>query len=96
MLYTIQQFEKGLNYCAGLTVTCDSPWVWGNGLGATSDIKELPFRTLLESDSIDWEQHLEELRDGLAFRMQTDGTLFQDRYIWLKAKLAAEGIFNHL
>jgi len=96
LLHTIQQFEKDLNYCAGLTVTCDSPWIWGNYLDAASDIKELPLRTMLESDSIDWEQHLEQLRDGLMFRMQSDGTLFQDRDIWLKAKLAAEGLFNHL
>lgn len=96
LLHTIHQFEKDLNYCKSLAVTCDSPWIWGNDLDAASEIKELPLRTLLESDSIDWEQHLEELRDGLAFRKQADGTLFQDRDIWLKAKLAAEGLFDHL
>lgn len=96
ILHTLHKFEKDLNYCAGLSVTCDSPWIWGNELDAASDVKELPLRTLLESDSIDWEQHLKELRDGLVFRMQSDGTLFQDRDIWLKAKLAAEGLFDLL
>lgn len=96
LLHGIQQFEKDLNYCLSLTVTCDSPWIWGNDFDASSDIKDLPLRTLLESDSIDWEVHLTELRDGLAFRRQQDGTLFQDRDIWLKAKLAAEGLFGYL
>ncbi len=96
LLHTVQQFEKDLNYCASLTVTCKSPWIWGNDIEASSDIKELPLRTLLESDSIDWEQHLMELRDGLIFRKQADGTLFQDRDIWLKAKQATDGLFDYL
>lgn len=96
LLHTIRQFENELNYCKSLVVTCDSPWVWGSNWGSATDINELPLRTLLESDSIDWERHLEELRDGLSFRRQSDGTLFQDRDIWLKAKLAIEGLFDRL
>lgn len=96
LLHTIQQFEKELNYCCSLTVTCDSPWIWGGDMFGSSEIKELPLRTLLESDSIDWEFHLVYLRDGLVFRKQNDGTLFQDRDIWMKAKLATEGLFRNL
>lgn len=96
LVHSIRQYEQQLNHCSSLIVSCDSPWIWGNDIDATSDLKELPLRTLLESDSIDWEHHLTELRDSLIFRTQKDGTLYQDRDIWLKAKLASEGLFRYL
>lgn len=95
-LESIKLFEKDFNSTLDLMVTCDSPWVWGHSFDTTTEIKALPLRTLLQSDSIDWQCHLSVLRDGLNFRTQPNGALYQDRDIWLKAKTALDGMFKLL
>ncbi|QLE78505.1 hypothetical protein FLM55_01595 [Francisella sp. Scap27] len=93
LLLTITNLEKDFNYWASLAVTCDSPLIWGNKNNVSSDIKEVPLRTLLEGDSIDWEPYLKNLRESLSFRFQKNGVLYQDRDIWLKAKLTISSLF---
>lgn len=95
-LESIRLFEKDFNSTLDLMVTCESPWVWGHSLETTAEIKALPLRTLLQSDSIDWQYHLSMLRDGLNFRTQPNGALYQDRDIWLKSKIALDGMFKFL
>lgn len=95
-LDSIQLFERDFNNTLDLMVTCESPWIWGHSLDKTVNITELPLRTLLQSDSLDWQYHLTELRDGLNFRTQPNGNLYQDRDIWLKAKNASDGMFQFL
>ncbi len=95
-LESIKLFEKDFHSTLDLIVTCESPWVWGHSLKMTTEIKALPLRTLLQSDSIDWHYHLSVLRDGLNFQTQPNGALYQDRDIWLKAKIALDGIFKFL
>ncbi|MFL0959963.1 hypothetical protein [Vibrio parahaemolyticus] len=96
ILITIRAYEKDLQHLYGMVVTCESPWVWGHSIGEFDDLKELPLRTLLQSDSIDWEQYLPYLRDSLKFRKQPNGALFQDRDIWLQAFNTVEGLFKYI
>ncbi|WP_339086847.1 hypothetical protein [Shewanella chilikensis] len=96
ILLTIRSYEQDLKNSYEMVVTCESPWVWGHDIGAFDDLTELPLRTLLESDSIDWEHHLSELRESLKFRKQPNGVLFQDRDIWLQAHNAAKGLFQYI
>ena len=96
ILNSVKGYERNLLDAYSMVVTCESPWVWGNDIDAADDINELPLRTLLQSDSIDWEYHLKYLRDSLKFRVQPSGELFQDRDIWLKALTASEGLFKYL
>ncbi|EIL88254.1 hypothetical protein UU9_13231 [Rhodanobacter fulvus Jip2] len=96
LLKTIQGYEHDFELCVAKPVTCQAPWVWGNDFGAADKVQEVPLRTLLQSDGIDWEQHLPIVAQGLKFRVLPDGELIQDRDIWLRAHLAAEGIFRYL
>lgn len=96
ILNSVKGYEQNLQKALSMVVTCDSPWIWGNDMDASTDIKELPLRTLLQSDSIDWEYHLKYLRDSLAFRIQPNGELFQDRDIWLQALNASDGLFKYI
>jgi hypothetical protein len=96
VLVSVKSYEADLKDCYSMIVTCEQPWIWGHNFDAANDIKELPLRTLLASDSIDWKAHLEELRDSLAFRKQPNSELFQDRDIWLMAYNAAKGLFRFI
>ncbi|MGS1014571.1 hypothetical protein ACVCL0_06680 [Rhodanobacter sp. UC4450_H17] len=96
LLKTIQGYEHDFELCAAKPVTCQAPWIWGNDFGAADNVQELPLRTLLQSEGIDWEQHLPIVAQGLKFRILPDGELIQDRDIWLRAHLAVEGIFRYL
>ena len=93
LLVTIDKLEKDFDYWISLSVTCDGPWIWGNKPHVSSKIQEVSFRTLLQSDGIDWEFYLEDLRDSLKFRFQKNGVLYQDRDIWLKAKVTITSLF---
>ncbi|MGL5128651.1 MAG: hypothetical protein ACRC7D_10965 [Aeromonas popoffii] len=96
LIHTIKSYESNLRNCYGMLVTCEEPWIWGHSLKASGEIKELPLRTLLESDSIDWQYHLAHLSTSLAFRRQPNGELFQDRDIWLMAFSASKGLFIYI
>ena len=96
LLKVIQNYERDFEDVSSKPVTCDAPWVWGNELNAASEIREVSLRTLLYSDGIDWEHYLPSLSNGLRFRVLADGELVQDRDLWLRAHLAAEGIFSYL
>jgi hypothetical protein len=96
LLRTIQAYQTDFESIAAKPVSCDQPWVWGNDPGATRGVKEVTLGTLLFYDGIDWEQHLAELKNGLVFRVLSNGELIQDRDIWLRAKLAIDGMFRYL
>lgn len=96
LLKTIQSYERDFEVCIGKPVTCKDPWIWGNDLDAACAIQELPLRSLLYYDGIDWEQHLPDVAVSINFRILSDGELIQDRDIWLRAHLAVEGIFRYL
>ncbi|EHZ2647924.1 hypothetical protein K5N42_004623 [Vibrio parahaemolyticus] len=96
ILMTVRSYEQDLKHLYEMVVTCESPWVWGHEIDSFDNLKELPLRTLLQSDSIDWEYHLSELRDSLTFRQQPNGVLFQDRDIWLQAVNTIEGLFRYI
>jgi hypothetical protein len=89
---SIKSYENDLKYCYSLIVSCDYPWIFDS----TVNIKELPLRTLLTSDSVDWEAHLKELRDSPDFTKQTNSELFQNSDIWLMAYNAAQGLFKFI
>jgi hypothetical protein len=88
--------ERNLQNALSMVGTCESPWIWGNATDAAGDIKELPLRTLLQSDSIDWEFHNKYLRDSLKFRVQPNRETFQDRDIWQAEITSSEGRFRYL
>ena len=67
-----------------------------SGFESDIEIKEVALKTLLYSDSIDWEHYLSSLETCLNYRVLEDGELIQDRDIWLKANNAIEGIFKYL
>lgn len=96
ILITIKSYENDLKDCYSMIVTCEQPMIWGHNFEASKNIEELPLRTLLLSDSIDWETHLKWLRDGLSFRKQPNSEIFQDRDIWLMAYNSAKGLFKFI
>lgn len=96
LLKTIHSYEQDFEHYLAKPVTCEAPWVWGNDLGAASTVHEVPLRTLLQNDGVDWEQYLPIVAQGLEFRILSNGELIQDRDIWLRAHLAVEGIFRYM
>lgn len=95
ILNSIKGYEKNLQKTLSMIVTCDSPLIWGKP-NAGDSIKELPLRSILQSDGLDWESHLDYLKDNLTARIQPNGELFQDRDILLQALNASKGLFKYI
>ena len=96
LLTTIQRYEADFENVCARTVTCESPWVWGKGPTDTSGVTKIALRTLLYSDTIDWEQHLPPLVTGHEFQVLPSGEISQDREVFLHAQLAIEGIYKYV
>jgi hypothetical protein len=95
-LVSIEKFEMRFKQASQLVVSCSEPWLWGKDFDAGKNIEKLPLRTLLHSDSLDWKPHLTDLRDSFEFHFQPSGELFQDRDMWLEAKISCTGLFRYL
>ncbi|RYY85708.1 MAG: hypothetical protein EOO15_16320 [Chitinophagaceae bacterium] len=96
LLGAIQRYEADFEACCGRMVTCSQPWIWGNLPSETFSVTQISLRTLLNSDSIDWEQHLWPLVLGHGFQILDTGEVLQDREILWQASQAVEGIFAYL
>lgn len=96
LLKCIQGYEKDFEVSISKPVTCQSPWIFGNNFESADSVKEVPLRTLLQCDGIYWEQYLPSLQNSLEFRVLSDGSLIQDRDVWLSAFSAIEGIFRYI
>jgi hypothetical protein len=96
LLATIHRYEADFDAACARTVTCESPWVWGKDPDQTSQITKVALRTLLHSDTIDWEQYLPSLVLGHDFQVLPSGEISQDREVILHAQSAVEGIFEYL
>lgn len=81
----IQSLGTDLQTVLAKPVTCETPWIWGNRPEASAGIREVPLRTLLLSDGIDWKRYLAELQTSTKFRLSQAGELVQDRDVWLQA-----------
>ena len=96
LLATVQRYEGDFEEACTRTVSCESPWVWGNMPNDTHSMKMVAFRTLLYSDPLDWEQHLPPLVVGHGFQVLPSGEISQDREVVLQAQLAIDGLFKYL
>lgn len=96
LLTAVQRYEADFESACVRTVACENPWVWGRMPSETQEIHTISLRTLLYSDSIDWEGHLPPLIDGHRFRILASGEISQDREVVQNAQLAIEGLFKYL
>jgi len=96
LLMAIQRYETEFDFVCARTVTCKAPWVWGNSPKGTTGLESVSLRTLLYSDSIDWQRHLWPLITGNGFRVLSTGEISQDREVVFAAQCALDGISKYL
>jgi hypothetical protein len=96
LLTTIQRYEADFEAACVRTVSCEAPWIWGRTPSESHEIQRLSLRTLLYSDTVDWEQHLPPLIVGHGFQVLPTGEVSQDREVILAAQMAVEGLFKYL
>lgn len=96
LLATIDRFERDFDAACCRTVTCQSPWIWGKGPSDSIGITKVALRTLLYSDTVDWETYLPPLVTGHEFQVLESGEISQDREVIRSAQMAVDGIYEYL
>lgn len=96
ILKAIHSCEAEYERCAAMPVTCNAPWIWGNGMSDAGNVTDVSLRALLSSDGIDWERHLPQLCNGLRFRQLPSGELIQDRDVFMQAYLSLQGLYQYV
>lgn len=96
LLSAVHRYEQDFEAACAKTVTCEAPWVWGKSPSDTATVERISLRTLLYSDTIDWERHLTPLIVGHGFQVLPNGEISQDREVVFHASLALDGLFKYL